>query len=103
MSEDSSRLFCPVNPSLGKHPSLGPIPANLLAPSSAILVGNYLLIEVLLSLGFGLFLLLSTWGISTWWVVVGEKTWRFTHKFVPVPQWKRGHVPYQRHLPDSYE
>lgn len=103
MSEKPSRLFCRVNPSLGKHPSLGPIPANLLAPSGAIFVGFYVLIEVLLSLGFVLFLLLSLWGISTWWVVVGEKTWRFTHKFVPVPRWKRGHVSYQRHLSDRHE
>ncbi|MEM1279642.1 MAG: hypothetical protein AAGG53_06345 [Cyanobacteria bacterium P01_H01_bin.152] len=91
-SDEPSRLFCPVNPSLGKNPSLGPIPANLLAPSG----GFYILIEVLLSLGFVLFLLLSLWGVSTWWVVVGEKTWRFTHKFVRVPQWKRGHVSYQQ-------
>jgi hypothetical protein len=103
MSDEHSRLFCRVNPSLGKNPSLGPIPANLLAPSGAILVGFYILIEVLLSLGFVLFLLLSLWGVSTWWVVVGEKTWRFTHKFIRVPQWKRGHVSYQRHPLERHE
>jgi hypothetical protein len=26
---------------------------------------------------------------------VGEKTWRFTHKFKGVPDWKRGHLDYQ--------
>ena len=103
MSDKPSRLYCPVNPSLGRQPSLGPIPTALLAPSSGILVGFYVLIEVLLGLGFVLFLLLSAWGISTWWVVVGEKTWKFTHKFVPVPDWKRGHVPYQRHLPNHHD
>jgi hypothetical protein len=103
MSDEPSRLYCPVNPSLGRQPSLGPIPTALLAPSSGILVGFYVLIEVLLGLGFVLFLLLSAWGISTWWVVVGEKTWKFTHKFVPVPDWKRGHVPYQRHLPNHHD
>ncbi|PSR19314.1 hypothetical protein C8255_02840 [filamentous cyanobacterium CCP3] len=103
MSDSESRLYCQVNPSLGRQPSLGPIPANLLAPSGGIFVGFYILIEVLLGLGFVLFLLLSIWGISTWWVVVGEKTWLFTHKFVPVPDWKRGHVPYQRHLPNHHE
>ncbi|NEQ42052.1 MAG: hypothetical protein F6K00_00235 [Leptolyngbya sp. SIOISBB] len=84
MSDEPSHLFCRVNPSLGKNPSLGPIPANLLVPSGAILVGFYILIEVLLSLDFVLFLLLSLWRVSTWWVVVGEKIWRFTHK-VTVP------------------
>lgn len=103
MSDSESRLYCPVNQSLGRQPSLGPIPANLLAPSGGIFVGFYILIEVVLGLGFVPFLLLSTWGISTWWVVVGEKTWLFTHKFVPVPDWKRGHVPYQRHLSNHHE
>jgi hypothetical protein len=46
MSDEPSRLYCPVNPSLGKQPSLGPIPTALLAPSSGILVGFYVLIEV---------------------------------------------------------
>ncbi len=60
MSDSESRLYCPVNPSLGRQPSLGPIPAHLLAPSGGIFVGFYILIEVLLGLGFVLFLLLST-------------------------------------------
>ncbi len=97
MAEDSN-LYCPINQSIGQTPSLGPIPSNLLAPSGAIIVGSYVLIQVVLQLGFGLFLLASAWGMSTWWVVVGEKTWKFTHKFVPVPDWNRGHVVYQPHL-----
>ena len=95
---DSSKLFRPINQSIGQQPSLGPIPSSLMAPSGGILVGFYLLIEVLLSLGFVVFLLLSIWGISTWWVAVGEKTWKFTHKFSRVPHWKRGHVHYHGHL-----
>ncbi|MGF1496273.1 MAG: hypothetical protein ACFB8W_05545 [Elainellaceae cyanobacterium] len=100
---EASRLFRPVNQSIGQQPSLGPIPSNLLAPSGAILVGFYLLIEVILSLGFVAFLLLSTWGISTWWVAVGEKTWKFHHKFIRVPTWKRGHGVYQPHLKQGDE
>jgi hypothetical protein len=95
---EQSRLFRPINQSLGQQPTLGPIPANLLAPTSAILVGFYLLVKVILGLGFTSFLLLSLWGVSTWWIVVGEKTWKFTHKFIPVPRWKRGHVLYQNRL-----
>jgi hypothetical protein len=100
---EPSTLFRPVNQSLGQQPTLGPIPANLLAPSGSILVSFYILIEVILGLGFLPFLLLSVWGISTWWVVVGEKTWTFTNKFVSVPDWKRGHVLYQPRLPHHYE
>ena len=103
MREDASRLFCPINPSLGRQPSLGPMPAHLMAPSGIILVTTYVLVNRLLTLGFPTFLLLSAWGIATWWVVVGEKTWTFTNKFVAVPNWKRGYVPYRRHLTADHE
>jgi hypothetical protein len=95
---NSSERFRPVNQSLGQQPSLGPIPANLLLPSGGILAGSYFLIQVVLSGGFAWFLLVSAWGISTWWIVVGEKTWKFTNKFVSVPDWSRGHIQYTRCL-----
>jgi hypothetical protein len=95
---DQANQFRPVNQSLGKQPSLGPIPAALLAPSLVILVGSYFLVHVVLSLGFLWFLLVSTWGLSTWWLVVGERTWRFTNKFVSPPDWNRGYVHYIRCL-----
>jgi hypothetical protein len=91
---DKSKLFRTVNQSLGQQPSLGPIPTNLLAPSGGILVTFYLLLEVILGVGFVWFLLLSVWGISTWWIVVGERIWKFTNKFVAVPDWNRGPVHY---------
>ncbi len=90
-----TQQFRPVNQSLGQQPSLGPIPANLLAPSAAILFGFYVLFVLLLRVSFIGFLLLSVWGITSWWVVVGEKTWRFTHKFKRVPDWRRGHCHYR--------
>ena len=93
-----TKLFCPINQSLGQQPSLGPIPANLLAPTGSILVTTYILVKVILGLGFAPFLLLSAWGISTWWIVVGEHVWKFTHKFVSVPDWTRGHILYQSQL-----
>ncbi|MEL6780662.1 MAG: hypothetical protein AAFO06_25855 [Cyanobacteria bacterium J06597_16] len=93
------KLFCAVNQSLGAQPTLGPIPTNLLTPSLTILTGSYFLTQVMLGLGFAAFLLLATWMICTWWVVVGEKTWRFTNKLVPVPAWSRGYIRYQRYLP----
>jgi hypothetical protein len=86
--------FRPVNQSLGQQPSLGPIPANLLAPLAGILVGFYILFVAILHIPYTWFLLLSIWGIAGWWVVVGQKTWKFTHKFTGVPDWKRGHLSY---------
>jgi hypothetical protein len=95
---DTHRQFRPVNQSLGQQPSLGPIPSNLLGPSAGILFGFYVLFVVILHISFSWFLLLSIWGIASWWVVVGEKTWRFTHKFKGVPDWKRGHLGYRCYL-----
>jgi hypothetical protein len=92
---DTHRQFRPVNQSLGQQPSLGPIPSNLLGPSAGILFGFYVLFVVIFHIPFTWFLLLSIWGIASWWVVVGEKTWRFTHKFKGVPDWKRGHLGYR--------
>lgn len=99
----SSNLFRPINQSLGQQPSLGPIPANLLAPSGVVLVGCYVLVRIIFGLGFVPFLFFSIWGIATWWVVVGEKTWKFTQKFVSPPHWKRGHLPYQPLLSKTHE
>jgi hypothetical protein len=95
---EQSAFFRPVNQSLGQQPSLGPIPAQLLAPSAAILVGFYVVSVLVLRLTFGWFLLLSFWGITSWWVVVGQKPWKFMHKFKAVPDWSRGHLVYLRCL-----
>jgi hypothetical protein len=98
MAEITQRsLFCLVNQSLGTQPTLGPIPVNLLVPSLAILVVSYFVVEMLLGFGFSTFLLFTAWLICTWWVVVGEKTWRFTNKLMPVPNWTRGYVLYRRY------
>ncbi|MEL6780368.1 MAG: hypothetical protein AAFO06_24330 [Cyanobacteria bacterium J06597_16] len=101
LEANQHRLFCSVNQSLGTQPTLGPIPTNLLAPSLTILVCSYFVTQVLLGLGFAAFLLSTAWLICTWWVVVGEKTWKFTNKLVPVPNWIRGYVPYRHCLPQS--
>jgi hypothetical protein len=92
---DKQKQFRIINQSLGRQPTLGPIPTNLLAPSGIILVLIYFLTRVVFSLSFAAFLIVSAWGISVWWIAVGEKTWKFTNKFVAAPDWKRGHVPYK--------
>jgi hypothetical protein len=98
MTQQRQQVFRVVNQSLGQQPTLGPIPANLLAPSGLILVLTYFFTQVLLQLGFTVFMVVSAWGISSWWIVVGEKTWKFTNKFVAVPDWKRSHIRYIRCL-----
>ncbi|MEO0807974.1 MAG: hypothetical protein AAFY33_16870 [Cyanobacteria bacterium J06643_4] len=99
MSDTHQRpLFCSVNQSLGAQPSLGPIPTSLLFPSLVIVVGSYCLTQLLFQLGFAAFVLFTAWMTCTWWVVVGDKTWQFTNKLVPVPSWSRGHVRYQPYL-----
>jgi hypothetical protein len=98
----SEQPFRLVNQSLGQQPTLGPIPANLLAPSGVILVLAYGLTQVVAQLDFAVFMVVSAWGISSWWIVVGEKTWKFTNKFVSVPDWSRGHVCYRSCL-NHYE
>jgi hypothetical protein len=104
---NSEQQFRMINQSLGQQPSLGPIPVALLAPSGAILFVAYFLVRVMLNWSFPVFLVICVWGIGTWWTVVGEKTWRFTNKFVPVPDWNRGHRRYRSCLRnqsgDSYE
>jgi hypothetical protein len=98
-----SKQFRPVNQSLGQQPSLGPIPANLLMPSMVILLTVYGVSQTLLHLDFAWFLLLSVWLLCTWWIVVGEQPWRFTNKFIPVPDWDRGYVQYTPYSQDDYD
>jgi hypothetical protein len=101
MSLPTEVQFRMINQSLGQQPSLGPIPIGLLAPSGAVLFVSYFLVRVLLNLSFPIFLVISIWGISTWWAVVGEKSWKFTNKFVAVPDWYRGHRLYKSCLRQS--
>jgi hypothetical protein len=94
-SHDPEKQFRIINQSLGQQPSLGPIPMGLLAPSGAILFVSYFMARVALNWSFPIFLVISAWGICTWWAVVGEKTWKFTNKFVAVPDWNRGYRRYR--------
>jgi hypothetical protein len=97
------KQFRPVNQSLGQQPSLGPIPANLLMPATVILCIAYLVSQTLLHLDFAWFLLLSVWLLCTWWIVVGERPWKFTNKFKPVPDWQRGYVQYTPYSQEDYD
>lgn len=104
MKED----FRPVNQILGTQPSLGPIPADQIFPWTIIFLISYFIINGFLG---GLFqnewhkwlwtLLISGWGMATWWILTGGRSWRFLSKFIGVPTWTRGVARY-RSVRDNY-
>ncbi len=87
--------FRTINPMLGAQPRLGPVPADQVLPWGVILVLSYVIAQAIglswLQTGF-----LAIWGISTWWVLTGNRSWRFLSKFQPAPTWTRGYSHYQR-------
>jgi hypothetical protein len=87
--------FRTINPMLGAQPQLGPIPAEQVIPWTIILGLSYIVAQTIslswIQMGF-----LVAWGISTWWVLTGKKSWRFLSKFQPTPNWTRGYAQYQR-------
>ncbi|BDA66734.1 hypothetical protein CAL7716_009000 [Calothrix sp. PCC 7716] len=110
MAEDRDKEFRPVNQILGTQPSLGPIPADQLFPWIIIILLAYFIVN-----GFfgGLFsdewqkwlwtILIAGWGIATWWILTGGKSWRFLSKFIGVPIWTRGAARYKSFFGFDYE
>lgn len=94
----------PVNNLLGSRPTIGPIPADLFIPFGVITVGMYLISSGLLGLAIEWTLALILWGCTTWWVLTGNRPYRFLSKFVPVPRrWSRGHIRYRPFKPTRLE
>ncbi|MEA5464230.1 hypothetical protein [Leptothoe sp. PORK10 BA2] len=94
--------FRPVNTILGSQPRLGPIPADQIIPWFCITGAAYLMGRGFnlswVSIGF-----ITAWGVSTWWILTGGKSWKFTAKFVPTPTWSRGYARYLRFTSDETE
>ncbi|WP_218082499.1 hypothetical protein [Anthocerotibacter panamensis] len=88
--------FRTVNPMLGMQPSFGPIPADQIVPWCLIAGTSYLIGQGIFSLDWLWVGLMAGWGISTWWIITGGKSWRFLAKFQAVPRWTRGFARYQR-------
>ncbi len=110
MSQEQDKDFRPVNQILGTQPSLGPIPADQIFPWSVIAVTSYLIINGI----FGGFFtddfqkwlwiaLITGWGIATWWILTGGRSWRFLSKFIGVPRWTRGIARYHSFLEINHE
>lgn len=110
MSEKKEQEFRPVNQILGSQPSLGPLPADQIFPWIVIALTSYFIVNGIFG---GLFsddfqkwlwtVLLAGWGIATWWILTGGRSWRFLSKFIGVPTWTRGFARYQSLLEVNHE
>jgi hypothetical protein len=102
MVKERESEFRPVNQILGAQPSLGPIPADQILPWALIALVAYFIVNGVFG---GIFpdefqkwlwtALLTAWGIGTWWILMGDRSWRFLSKFIAVPKWTRGFARYQ--------
>ncbi|WP_414550899.1 hypothetical protein [Anabaena sp. CCY 0017] len=110
MTQEREQEFRPVNQILGSQPSLGPIPADQIFPWIVIVLAAYFVVNGVFG---GIFaddfqrwlwtVLIAGWGIATWWILTGGRSWRFLSKFVGVPTWTRGFARYQSLLEVNYE
>jgi hypothetical protein len=110
MSQEPDKEFRPVNQILGAQPSLGPIPADQVLPWTVIALTSYFIINGIFG---GIFkdefqkwlwtLLITGWGMATWWILTGGRSWRFLSKFIGVPTWTRGFARYQSLLEINHE
>ncbi len=102
--------FRPVNRILGTQPSLGPLPADQIFPWTVIALAAYFIVNGifgnLFDDDFHKWLwttLIAGWGMGTWWILTGGRSWRFLSKFIGVPTWTRGIARYQSFLSVKYE
>lgn len=98
MSQSNNRRFRAVNPTLGKAPKLGPFPADQIFPWAAICLMSYWVAKLVFGLSWLWTGVIAAWGISTWWVLTGSRSWKFLSKFLPTPIWVRGYGRYRRVL-----
>ena len=110
MTRERDPEFRPVNQILGTQPSLGPIPADQIIPWTVIVLAAYFIINGIFGSWFTdefqkwlWTALMAGWGVATWWILTGGKSWRFLSKFIAVPTWTRGFARYQSWLDIDYE
>lgn len=95
---DNQSKYRAVNTTLGKQPNIGPFPADQLI-SWAIICGlSYYIFYAFLRLNWVWVCAIAAWGISTWWVLTANGTWRILSKFIATPNWTRGCITYQKIL-----
>jgi len=101
MADSSYNEFIPVNQVLNLKPRLGPIPGDQVVPWVSILLVAYIVCQGLLGLPWTTTILISGWGIGTWWVLTGDAAWKFLSKFYGTPHWVIGHLMYQSPLEEQ--
>ena len=92
--EKHQKKFRTVNNTLGKSPNIGPIPADQFFPwSIAIFIA--LLLRQIFELDWIWTTLIAAWGISSYWILTANGSWRILSKFVNTPNWVRVHATYR--------
>ena len=93
MEQKNQRRFRTVNNTLGKAPNIGPIPADQFFPwSIAIFVALFL--RQTFSLNWIWTVLIAAWGISSWWILTANGSWKILSKFIRTPNWVRIRATY---------
>ncbi|MGP1373381.1 MAG: hypothetical protein ACTS3T_11175 [Almyronema sp.] len=87
-----------VNKLLGERASIGPIPAEQLMPWVAIGGVSFFAVKMLLAQNFITWLLVWFWLNGTWWVLTGEKTYKFIKSWAHPPghDWTNGETIFIR-------
>lgn len=84
-----------IRKALGKAPTLGGLPSNLLFPS-AIAFAIAAMTRTIFGLSWGSMFLLASALIATWWIATGGHSYRFFSQFsrLFLPSWIRGGKAY---------
>ena len=94
-----------VNQSLDQSPKIFGLPSEQIIPWITIAGGSYYIIKVLCNLSWIWVVVTAGWGISTFWILTGSKSWKFLSKFRRSPNWIRAVVRYHglKHVKRKYK
>jgi hypothetical protein len=102
MFQDPKSQPIQVNQVLGVQPRLGPLPANQILPWAIFTLASYFICMGYFALGWLPMVMLDGWLICTWWILTGDKSWRFLSRiYPPLPRWERGYPMYQSFLEED--
>jgi len=77
--------FIKYNRLLGKQASVGPIPANQIIPWIGLIILSYIMTNGFFNLGLVWFFGVSFWLIATWWLLTGDRPYKFMDQWVNPP------------------
>jgi hypothetical protein len=87
-----------VNTTLGKQPNIGLFPSEQLIPWAIICGVSYYLAHGLFKLNWIWTCGIAAWGISTWWALTANGSWKILSKLIATPNWTRACITYQQIL-----